>query len=100
MTKPARGGRKRGKPVATVKQGSAAVPTPCGFVSPILHGDEGIPCLLRFVEWTHAIGATVNDSCGCHITVGIESVIGTNDRWIGADFAAVTERDFVLQPPG
>jgi len=52
---------------------------PCEFVSPVLHGDGGIGCLLRFVGWTHAIGASVNDSCGCHITVGIESVIGTDD---------------------
>jgi hypothetical protein len=60
--------------------------SPCEFVSPILHGDEGIACLLRFVEWTHAIGATVNDSCGCHITVGIESVIGTDDPRVVSEF--------------
>jgi hypothetical protein len=52
---------------------------PCEFVSPILHGDGGIACLTRFVGWARGIGATVNDSCGCHITVGIESVIGTED---------------------
>ncbi len=53
--------------------------TPCEFVSPILHGPEGVENLLSFVDFTHAIGATVNETCGCHITVGIESVIGTDD---------------------
>ncbi len=51
----------------------------CEFVSPVLKGTEGVHALLRFTEWARAIGATVNGSCGCHITVGIESVIGTND---------------------
>ena len=60
--------------------------TPCEFVSPILHGDEGVENLLRFVDFTHAIGATVNDSCGCHITVGIESVIGTDDSRAVSEF--------------
>lgn len=53
--------------------------TPCEFVSPILHGTEGVDNLLRFVDFARSIGATVNDSCGCHVTVGIESVIGTDD---------------------
>ena len=52
--------------------------TPCEFVSPILRGEGGVEHLMRFVEWLNAIGATVNGSCGCHITVGIESVIGTH----------------------
>ena len=60
--------------------------SPCEFVSPILHGDEGIACLLDFVRWARAIGATVNDSCGCHITVGIESVIGTDDPRVVSEF--------------
>jgi hypothetical protein len=51
----------------------------CEFVSPILHGIEGVEALCRFVEWMNAIGATVDSSCGCHITVGIESVIGSSD---------------------
>ena len=55
----------------------------CEFVSPILHGEGGVEHLMRFVDWTNAIGATVNGSCGCHITVGIESVIGTADRESG-----------------
>src|SRR5690606_33782458 len=58
----------------------------CEFVSPILHGDEGVENLLRFVDFTRSIGATVNDSCGCHITVGIESVIGTDDPRAVSEF--------------
>lgn len=41
----------------------------CEFVSPILQGGEGVEHLLQFVEWANAIGANVNGSCGCHITV-------------------------------
>lgn len=52
---------------------------PCEFVSPILHGEAGVEHLAQFVEWLNAIGASVNASCGCHITVGIESIIGTTD---------------------
>lgn len=52
---------------------------PCEFVSPILRGEEGVEHLTKFVEWLNAIGATVNSSCGCHVTVGIESIIGSSD---------------------
>jgi hypothetical protein len=51
----------------------------CEFVSPILSGEEGVEALCRFVEWMNVIGAKVNASCGCHITVGIDSVIGASD---------------------
>ena len=50
---------------------------PCEFVSPILHGEAGVENLCQFVEWMLAVGANVDTSCGCHITVGIESVIGS-----------------------
>ena len=59
---------------------------PCEFVSPILHGADGVEHLIKFVEWLNAIGATVNRSCGCHITVGIESVIGTTDMKAVSEF--------------
>jgi hypothetical protein len=52
--------------------------TPCEFVSPILNGEAGVESLCQFVEWMLAIGAQVDGSCGCHITVGIESVIGSS----------------------
>lgn len=45
------------------------------FVSPVLKGIEGLEALLSFVRFLHAIGAKVNDSCGCHITVGIRSLM-------------------------
>ena len=59
---------------------------PCEFVSPILHGAEGVEHLMQFVRWLNAIGATVNHSCGCHITVGIESITGTADLDANSDF--------------
>ena len=31
--------------------------------------------------------ANVNASCGCHITVGVESIIGTNDPQAMSEFA-------------
>ena len=52
---------------------------PCEFVSPILHGEDGVEHLAAFVDWLNAVGASVDRSCGCHITVGIESIIGTTD---------------------
>ncbi|MBU6303757.1 MAG: amidoligase family protein, partial [Verrucomicrobia bacterium] len=58
----------------------------CEFVSPILHGEAGVDHLLTFVSWANAIGGQVNDSCGCHITVGIESVIGTDDPKAVSEF--------------
>ena len=51
--------------------------TACEFVSPILHGEAGVENLCQFVEWMLAVGAKVDTSCGCHITVGVESVIGS-----------------------
>jgi hypothetical protein len=59
----------------------------CEFVSPILHGGEGVEHLLQFVEWANAIGANVNSSCGCHITVGVASIIGTNDPQAMSEYA-------------
>ena len=53
--------------------------TACEFVSPILSGSDGVQHLIEFVEWANAIGANVNASCGCHITVGVASIIGTED---------------------
>jgi hypothetical protein len=59
----------------------------CEFVSPILHGGEGVEHLLQFVEWASAIGANVNGSCGCHITVGVASIIGTDDPQAMSEYA-------------
>jgi len=51
----------------------------CEFVSPILKGADGLINLRDFVAWVNEIGATVDESCGLHITVGVESIIGTTD---------------------
>jgi len=60
---------------------------PCEFVSPILHGEQGVEALCNFVGWMNEIGATVNDSCGCHVTVSVDSVIGTSDQNKRGEFA-------------
>jgi hypothetical protein len=59
----------------------------CEFVSPILQGEEGVAALCEFVEFITAIGATVNDSCGCHVTVNVDSIIGSNDHAKRGEFA-------------
>ncbi|MCX6873348.1 MAG: hypothetical protein NTW21_06000 [Verrucomicrobia bacterium] len=61
--------------------------TACEFVSPILKGTAGVGHLIQFVEWANAIGANVNASCGCHITVGVESIIGTTDPQAVSEYA-------------
>ena len=60
--------------------------TACEFVSPILHGEAGVENLCQFVEWMIAVGAKADTSCGCHITVGVESVIGSSDAGKVSDF--------------
>ena len=60
---------------------------PCEFVSPILKGTAGVEHLLQFLDWANAIGANVNASCGCHITVGVESIIGSNDPQAMSEYA-------------
>ena len=59
----------------------------CEFVSPILQGTAGVETLLAFVDWVNDIGATVNASCGCHITVGVQSILGTRDPQALSEFA-------------
>lgn len=46
------------------------------FVSPILVGNEGVTHMLEFTKWLQSIGARVNHSCGLHIHIGIDSVLG------------------------
>ena len=58
----------------------------CEFVSPILHGEAGVEHLISFVGWLNVLGASVDRSCGCHITVGIESIIGSADTKAVSEF--------------
>ena len=51
----------------------------CEFVSPVLKGEAGLKHLIEFVNWLKSKGAKVNTSTGCHVHIGIESVIGTMD---------------------
>jgi hypothetical protein len=59
----------------------------CEFVSPILHGSDGVTHLIDFIKWAKAIGANVNGSCGVHITVGVKSIIGTDDPQAMSEYA-------------
>jgi hypothetical protein len=59
----------------------------CEFVSPILQGGDGVSHFLEFLEWAKAIGANVNASCGVHITVGVASIIGTDDPQAMSEYA-------------
>ena len=60
---------------------------PCEFVSPILNGEQGVDRLCQFVEWMNGIGARVNDSCGCHVTVGVDSITGSSSYRSRGEFA-------------
>jgi len=59
---------------------------PCEFVSPILKGEDGLSNLIQMTSFIRDIGGKVNDSCGLHITVGIQSIIGTLDPHAVAEF--------------
>lgn len=58
------------------------------FVSPVLTGATGLAELVKVVDWIDANGCRVNRSCGVHIHVGYESVIGTTDSNAVANFCA------------
>jgi hypothetical protein len=57
------------------------------FVSPILHSAAGVQNVIDFVAWLKSIGAQVNESCGVHVTVSVDSIIGSSDPQARADFA-------------
>lgn len=45
------------------------------FVSPILKGTAGINAVIEMVRFLNEIGAKVNSSCGCHVTIGVRSLM-------------------------
>ena len=49
---------------------------PCEFVSPRLIGAKGIDALRDFVAFAAGSGASVNRSCGLHVTVGLRRLLG------------------------
>tara|TARA_Y100000310_G_scaffold343304_2_gene450293 strand:- start:287 stop:1204 length:918 start_codon:yes stop_codon:yes gene_type:complete len=51
---------------------------PCEFVSPVLVGQQGLENVVAFHQWLRSLPTRVNNSCGLHIHVGIDSVIGQN----------------------
>lgn len=48
------------------------------FVSPVLVGNEGVENAVAFTEWLRSHGTRVNNSCGLHVHIGIDSVLGRN----------------------
>ena len=94
------GGYHRGTPVTTApafngrfwkaeRDGSIAESQgmqACEFVSPVLSGPAGVENLIAMVRWIEAIGGKVNRTCGCHIHIGVQSVIRTDDRGAVAKF--------------
>jgi len=50
----------------------------CEFVSPILKGNDGVQNVLDFTDWLKSHNTRVNTSCGLHIHIGIDSVLGRN----------------------
>lgn len=59
---------------------------PCEFVSPRLRGVTGIERMREFLSFANAVGATVNDSCGLHVTIGVRSILGTADPAVVGQF--------------
>ena len=57
------------------------------FVSPILRGASGVQALADFVGFLNQIDAKVNETCGVHVTVSVDSIIGTSDNQARAEFA-------------
>ena len=69
-------------PWQTKRDGSITVPDTymgCEFVSPRLHGPEGLVALDSLIAFVKAIGGMVNASCGCHVTVSIPKTIGSTE---------------------
>lgn len=54
--------------------------TPAEFVAPILRGREGMEEVLAVANWMETQGFKTNASCGTHVHVGYESVVGSSDE--------------------
>ena len=68
-----------GTPWTAERDGSITAPTgfmPCEFVSPVLSGPAGVANLVAMLEWIRTMGGQVNPSCGCHIHIGLASLLG------------------------
>lgn len=46
------------------------------FVSPVLRGLEGLTQAAEMAALIKGLGGKVNDTCGCHVHVGVPSVLG------------------------
>lgn len=68
-----------GRPWRAERDGSIVPPAgfmPCEFVSPVLSGPEGVENLVLMLEWIRSLGGKVNETCGCHVHVGLASILG------------------------
>ncbi|MEA3189087.1 MAG: hypothetical protein QOD99_2917 [Chthoniobacter sp.] len=53
---------------------------------PVLSGAAGLLHLREFLAWINEIGASIDQSCGLHISIGIESVIGSRDSGMVSEY--------------
>ena len=68
-----------GTPWTAERDGSITAPPgfmACEFVSPVLCGPEGVANLVAMLEWIRSHGGKVNPSCGCHVHIGLASLLG------------------------
>ncbi|MHC1763601.1 MAG: amidoligase family protein [Verrucomicrobiia bacterium] len=70
----------------SIRPDDATTHMPCEFSSPVLKGEHGLECLRAFVQFLNRIGARVNQSCGLHVTVSIDSVTGSAETNAISDF--------------
>lgn len=59
---------------------------PLEIVSPVLSGLDGLEQIERVVKHIEAVGGTVNQTCGQHVHIGLNSVLG--DKASDFDFVA------------
>ena len=62
--------------------------TQCEYVSPILRGEKGLQNVKKMFEWISESGHRVNNSCGLHMTFGVQDICGTEDPKEIAPFLA------------
>lgn len=71
------------------------------IVSPILKGIDGLEQVKRVAQWLNDVGARTNATCGTHIHVGAQSVVGGNKaakaKWIANLINLTAQYEHALQ---
>ena len=79
---PIAGPQFNGRPWKAERDGSISIRerghVACEFVSPILKGNAGVAHVLEFLTFLWRIGATVNESCGLHVHIGLAGLKPTS----------------------